>query len=94
MDDTYSRRQYKVSVPLKKNPLSYGVPTFKKKVTVYHFYGVYTLTVYTLTIFTRHLSLTPPKSTNEKSRSNRRTRAKLARREAINRREEHKQSTD
>ena len=59
-----------------------------KTVTIYRFYGVHTVT-----IFTRHF-LSPPKSINEKSRSNRRTRAKLARREAINRREEHKQSTD
>ena len=44
-----------------------------KTVTVYRFYGVYTLT-----IFTCHFRLTPPKSINEKSRSNRRTRAKLA----------------
>ena len=44
----YSRRQYKVSLPLKKTrcPTAYQR---LKNVTVYHFYGVYTLT-----IFTRH----------------------------------------
>ena len=36
---------------------------------------------------------TTPKSTNETSRTNRRTRAKLVRIETINRLEEHKQST-
>ena len=38
--------------------------------------------------------LTSPKFINEKSRSNRRTRANIARREAINRREEHDHSTN
>ena len=52
-------------------------PNVLKTVTFYRFNGVYTVT-----IFTRHFHLTPPKSIN--SRNNRRTRAKLARREAIN----------
>ena len=72
-----------------KKTLSYGVPTFKKNITVYRFYGVYTLT-----IFSRHFPSNSAQTHQLKSRSNRRTRVKLARREAINRREEHKQSTD
>ena len=42
----YSRRQYKVSVPLKKNRCPTASQRLKKR---YRFYGVYTLT-----IFTRH----------------------------------------
>ena len=43
---TYSRRQYKVSVPLKKTRCPTAYQRFKKR---YRFYGVYTVT-----IFTRH----------------------------------------
>ena len=64
-----------------------------KTSTVYRFFTFFTAFIrsqFLCVIF----RLTPPKSINEKSRTNRLARVKLARREAINRREEHKQSTD
>ena len=58
----YSRRQYKVSVSLKKKLLSYGVPTLKKTKP---------FTVFTAFIRSQFLraifSLTPPKSINRRA---------------------------
>ena len=83
----------------KESWLSYGVLTFFKPyvycfftITVVHIHSFYS--VYTLTISTRHFLSNFAQIHHEKSRNKRRTRAKLARREAINRREEKKQSTD
>ena len=92
----YSRCQYNVSVPFKK-PVVLRRTNIFKTVTVYHFFTVMVVHfhpsygIYTLTISMRHF---PSKSINEKSRTNRQTRAKLARSEAIDEKSRNNQWTE
>ena len=77
-----SRRQYKVSVPFKKNPVVLRRTNAFKTVTVHRFFTVFTAFIRSqcLCVIFR---LTPPKSIHEKSRTNRRTRAKLEKKRLI-----------
>ena len=68
MTHIYSRHQYKVSVPSKKNPVVLRRTNVFKTITIF--------TAFIRSQFLRVIfRLTLPKSINEKSRSNRRTRA-------------------
>ena len=89
----YSRRQYKVSVPLKKNHCPTACQRLKKR---NRFYGVYMLTIFTRQIHQQRAEVIDDLERNwreekrlidQKSINNRRT-------EAEHRLEEQKQTTD